>query len=776
MSKFSACDLLIEKVPVDVNLTSEKRETIANLTGQIPLALQIIASLLTLRSRPSADEIILELEKDPIKTLSHDKLPAKSQINASFSLSYKYLNQELRIIGSYIAYFPGSFRKEAAVHSTAHLIHGSSHENLEGTVVGALRSLVDRSLLEFSTRTDRFHYHRLIREFFHAQNIHHESKLESFLSGFHHFYSKKLYVAAMSFNMNHKPSLAFLDTERHNIQMLLNNLAVKKVSQQDESIAVITAVAAALDFDFLICRFTGEELLQPLHGALTYLDHHIEKYVTQLSHGPRKLDCDYEYQISFSPHRLVCTYETLIHHLAEIENELHGPESALRVYGDRKDVMERIKQPWNTRPYIDFLKRLAHYYRIIGFKAEEIECHMRINKLSQQFTDIICRKERCRYVDIAKMYASSGNDKDAARFYELSLEKEHHHQVIQKVEIHCELCRIYEHLRLYNKAMDIFEKLILMHSEIMNVPASQIYRYNDVIWNVVSLYRQYEKHDEATMLEEKLVESVSDIGTVPDQQTLTAGVNIARHMFHGRNYQKSIQIGQNILRGLSMEKINIQGIALDVITQEIKILIGRAKFHSGEYSAGLDDLEAVFMDLTFVSEIYTDFICKYLIFRPSKYLSSCTEFKLRPYTIFLLGRAFYYMLFVSPLPLIDKAVHLLAKPRQPLDHITAELVTVGGELEIWDFFQQIRFRTYFEQFIYGIVKSCTKSTLFCLVIYITSIFIRLGMLYILCKFILKLIRFANQHPCAVLLIIIFDSLVLTVLFLPLYLMYLHWIM
>ena len=94
LSLKSACDLLIEKVPVEVNLTSENREAIAKLTGKIPLALQIIASLLMLPSPPSPEEIIRELEKRPIKTLSHDKLPENRQVNASFSLSYRYLSEE----------------------------------------------------------------------------------------------------------------------------------------------------------------------------------------------------------------------------------------------------------------------------------------------------------------------------------------------------------------------------------------------------------------------------------------------------------------------------------------------------------------------------------------------------------------------------------------------------------------------------------------------------------------------------------------------------------
>ena len=780
LSLESACNLLIEKVPVETNLTSENREAIANLTGKIPLALQIIASLLTIPSPPSPEEIILELEKHPIKTLSHNKLPANRQINASFSLSYKYLDEKLQLIGSYIANFPGSFTKEAAVYGCMHLVHGSSHEDQKDIIADALRSLVDRSLLEHSTRAKRFHYHRLIREFFHLQNI---SQLESFLSGFHQYYSKKLYEFAIKFDRNHKPSLAFLDTERHNIQLLFNNLAMQNINQQDEFMAIVTAVAAALDFDFLHCRFSGEELLEPLHGALTHFDRHVLKnYVTQLSPESHKFDCDYEHQIlRFTPHRLLCAYMTLLHHLADIENQSHGPEMALRVYSDRKNMMESIKQPWNTGLYIEFLRSLAHYYHLLGYKNEEVKCHRHIVDHTLNFTEHFCKEEDCKYSDIAFMYESIGNNREAARFYELSLSKEYYHQsVIQKATILYKLCKIYEGLRRTDKSEEFFKRLMTMHPEVMNISLSQLFRYSTVMNDIVHLYEQHQKYDEASMLEEKLLESMTDIGSAPNREALTIGVNIARKRFHSGNYQKSIQVGQQSLKLLSAEKMDVNGITFDIINQQIKILIGRARFHSGEYLAGLNDLETIFMDLAFAKEAYTSMICKYLIFRPSKYFSLCSTLRLHPYTIFELGQTVCYLLLVPPLALTNTKIHLFAKPRQSLITST-EIITMEDDLEVWGFLPQIQFHIYIEQLIYnyivGIIQYCTKFIILRLVINIASILFRLWMLCILCKFMLKFSRYANQHRCACLFIVILASSFLCVflvaIVLPLYLLYLH---
>ena len=795
LSLESACDLLIEKVPVEVNLTSENREAIAKLTGKIPLALQIIASLLTLPSRPSPEEIIRQLEKRPIKTLSHDRLPENQQVNASFSLSYRYLSKELRIIGSYIACFPGSFTEEAAVYSIVGLMHGIVYKNPEDVVVSGLWSLVERSLLEHNVRSqkDRFHYHRLIREFFHIQNRDQQSKLESFLSGFHQYYSNELYAAAVSFNVNHKPSLAFLDTERHNIHFLLDNLAARKIEQQDEFIAVITSLAVALDSDFLTCRFTGEDLLEPLKSGLTHLDHHVVKYVAQLSPGPKKFDCDYEPKISFTSHRLVCTYETLIHYVAKIENQTHGSEFALRVYGDRKDIMETlsIRQPQNTGPYLEFLKILAQYYQTEGFKDQEIECHKRINEHSRRFTEIICKEEKCRYVDVARMYASSGNDGKAADFYELSLLKENH-RVIQEVEIFCELCKIYERLHLHDKVVEFSTKLLLKHSEIMNASASQIFRHNDVVSNVIHLYKQYKKYNEAAMLEQKLLESLSDIGTIPDEQTLMTGVDTVRRLFHNKKYEQSIKLGQQILEALAQDNGDmLKGVGIaesDVAKQEIQILIGRGRFHSGDFSAGLDDLETALKHATLANnKARANLICKYLIFRPSQYFSSCSKFEIHPYAIFKFGQTLLYLVFVPPLALTNRATYLLdrpGRPGRPSISQSKELAIASMEsgLEIIDFFTQIQFHTYIEQLlIHGhalgvkYIEFCVNSLLLRLVINIASILLRLWMLFFLCKFILKLIRSANQYLCVCLLITTCGSLSFLVVFfvLPLYVFHLR---
>ena len=377
LSTKAACDLLTKKIPSSLNLTTEQRERIAELTGRVPLALQIISSLLALPNPPSPKEVITELEKQPIKALSHDRLPASRQVNASFSLSYKYLSTELRQIGICIACFPGSFKREAAVHS---IMQGMpmGQKIMKSNVIKGLRSLVERSLLEHNMRAERYHYHRLIREYFCGQN---ESIINYTRSGFHSFYAGLLYKYAWQFPYNRKNPIAFLDSDKHNVQQLLDSIAQQKVTKRREIFVILISLASALDSDLLRTRFVEKDLVKPLQAALIYLDDYVPPYIAKHSKiSTRSVHtCDYgEPQINVTAHRLVCIYESFMYHLSTIQRNLHGIKAAIRVLVDRKSKMESMSR--FIQPYIGFYKQLAEYYEMMGLKDKLIECHELIVK------------------------------------------------------------------------------------------------------------------------------------------------------------------------------------------------------------------------------------------------------------------------------------------------------------------------------------------------------------------------------------------------------------
>ena len=148
----AACQLLGKIV---TNLTEEDKTDIAELTGNVPLAIEIVGAILNYPNAPTVHSIIHDLKENPIPTLSQPEI--HSSVNISIGLAYKYLPKELKIFGQYLSHFPGSFDSDS--------VHGMlerAHEPLNVQ----LKALVRCSLLQYRHSDGRFFFHPLIQKYF----------------------------------------------------------------------------------------------------------------------------------------------------------------------------------------------------------------------------------------------------------------------------------------------------------------------------------------------------------------------------------------------------------------------------------------------------------------------------------------------------------------------------------------------------------------------------------------------------------------------------------
>ena len=140
-------------------LNSSEKETIANLTGCAPLALQIVGALFQEKSYISPSSVIsAQLRENSI-------IHVLSKVNNSIHLSYKYLTDDVKRIAQYLSYFPGSFDSNAICYVLSRIISDWNCSQLD-----LLHSLAQRSLLQYNLMNDRFQFHILIKEFFKAVN------------------------------------------------------------------------------------------------------------------------------------------------------------------------------------------------------------------------------------------------------------------------------------------------------------------------------------------------------------------------------------------------------------------------------------------------------------------------------------------------------------------------------------------------------------------------------------------------------------------------------
>ena len=228
----------------DEETTEEQLHMIANETGGIPLAINMVGRLVK-SGALSVTELLEELSIDPVSTLSEDSFTPDEQLKRCIDLSYKYLSPVGKRCFLFAASFPGSFDRQAAKHIIA---------NLTGDV-HCLNQLVDRSLVEYSVVTKRYNVHALLCAF--SRGIEVRRRL---LMDYHNVYANH-YIAvlrkAKSSGGNVSNLYTTLVVDYHNILQLLHILStnLSSVARKDQ-------MEFALEtFQTMQTRFPREALL-----------------------------------------------------------------------------------------------------------------------------------------------------------------------------------------------------------------------------------------------------------------------------------------------------------------------------------------------------------------------------------------------------------------------------------------------------------------------------------------------------------------------------------
>ena len=263
-----SCDLLELKSP-DL-LSMEEKIAIANLTGSVPLALQIVGSLLNRRLNPPSPAVIIaDLQHQPIPTLSPTDLNRKLRVDASISVSYNYLDTKSRKMARGLANFPGSFTKLTATDvlfyffsESIFILNGVTDDEIDS----GLDNLVTRSLLEYNSQSRRYYFHHLLREFFRKIQLdNHEAERGWFIMAFQLFIPNMLSDLTRIFLESPKKALLMLEDERHNMEYLLNIINNHLYNHQEYLRYTFLPLDHAIESKFLTCRFSAEELKVTVH-------------------------------------------------------------------------------------------------------------------------------------------------------------------------------------------------------------------------------------------------------------------------------------------------------------------------------------------------------------------------------------------------------------------------------------------------------------------------------------------------------------------------------
>ena len=653
LSSHAACELLEKKLPSNTNLLKIEIEEIARLTGNVPLALKIIGALLSSPNPPSPSVIISELKSHPIPLLSHEEIPHSDRINVSISLSYRYLSPEMQNIGQYLASFPGSFDRNAAHEILAgnqvdfiFPIALSFSPPNNSAIIRTMNYLVSRSLIEFNSQTQRYKFHRLIQEFFKEMRRKSTGIGTYFIPKFQVYYSSLLSKTVRYFEEDYKKSLHSLYMERHNYQSLLDCLR-KKEHKLVPFIRMMIAISQALlNSRLLNFYFSESDIIHPLQSALDYIDTS-ELLLTFFRTQRIK-------EMSYDTFRHI--YVTLVYEVARIEKNLLGIEKARVAYEQRKHLIQFVMSSANGRVNDHTMIRLlAKLNDELEYREEAKEYH--ISSLLHLVDDDSIFKchvhlkrgemvRDCSYRSIGMAYHSLGDYKQSAVFFELSYETEKN-AGMEKVLLVYDMIRVYTSLERVNKVKIYAQELGELIGDDL-VSTLEVYNSRSKLLVIIRNLKMINQQAVASILENKLVEIITDIeGEARSCFQAEGTLQMMEYYYQLRNKSMVIQLGQALLSNWKL-CTGLQANIDQSVETRARILTGKAKFNSGYFSQGMDELENLITSMsleTFNQNEISD-ICWYLIPR-RRYVMTCYPWVLSiPAEIV---KVVLYLIFVIPL-------------------------------------------------------------------------------------------------------------------------------
>ena len=660
LSPKAAISLLDKKLP-KVKVSLKEKEEISELTGNVPLALHIVGSLLMLEDPPSPDTVIEELKSNPVPFLSPKKLPIQLRIDASISLSYRYLDDDLKGVALFLAFFSGSFSKNAAIEISKRIQDIKLPNNSTAKVTQIeLGTLVDRSLLEYNKRGGRYQFHRLIREFLLRMELS-DSDIEAmvlvsnnFHIGFRNYFLKKLHLNTLDFNFKYVDSLTFLDTEKHNIYILLNALSNPALLSRHSLLMTINYVTLAIDAGYLTCRFTNFELANFFLKTVKYLDsnilefqdHHGSKTITDLS-GTTWTQREYYQRIYI---QLLITYSDL---LAKIFDE----EYALNFMEQRKIVVDLLSdeksppqfpsssqqqyvhtsnsefQSCDCQQYESHKQEYMHsaansdkpptkfqsssqsepvrspgsaplstkaqrrtFYINLGDRYLALGQHSKVAECQVKIIEEVknCEQENCSYKNIGFMYWNLKNSEDAAKFLELSLEHDANNP-ISEAEILTKLFVIYNKIREWpwtsEDKQHTLSRMISLCHKLMEMEDEVIFYNWNTIVKMMTVVNKVDENANINFLEERMFSIVSTPNTEFQLKPKDA-LEIVKVVEQTNNYSKTVLWGSLLLQ--PFKNYNNFSVEEKVNVLRIYLSTSKAKIKSWHFSEGFDGMEHVY--------------------------------------------------------------------------------------------------------------------------------------------------------------------------------------
>ena len=388
LSSEAALQFLGKVAPI---LTYDQKMEIAHLTGNVPLALDVVGAIFKFPDAPSAESVIQGLGDNPLQTLTPTEINTNF-VDISIGLAYSYLKPELKQLCVNLSHFPGSFGKDSALS-----FFKFSKDMLD--------ELVQRSLVQSSHGRQRYYFHQLLRTFFLSQE---ESDLLNFDTQFQHYFTGTLEIIISEVSFSSK--LTTLDHEKHNIVHMFT--LFKSAKSTNITFTGINVTLCAIEMNVLQMRFLPVEINGITQDMLSALD-------TYTPHEQAMVTLFLE------------TYVKVVKLVAQHQWSVHKANAIKTLNLRRKRIDEGYKRKLiDVKTFTDYFNLLAQYYKWTGEDGKAASCHTHILKtIHGQLTQ--CSPD-CDYLSISIAYENIGDRMQAFAFRELAYQ--HQLQSVKPME------------------------------------------------------------------------------------------------------------------------------------------------------------------------------------------------------------------------------------------------------------------------------------------------------------------------------------------------------
>ena len=369
LSSVAAIELLDRLAP---SLTDNQKMQIADLTGNVPLALAVVGAIFKFPDAPTPEEVIEGLKENLVGTLSPAELHSK--VDGSISLAYHYLTPELKELCVNLSHFPGSFDRASAVAIF------DFRENM-------LEMLVQRSLLQYERNVRRFYFHLLLKTFF-LQVNNEEAETLFFNDTFLLYFARELHSAIPDYYVY----LHTVHEETHNIAYMF--ILLTSHTNVNTTYFAIKVLSHELRTTILMRFIPPDVFLFMLYCLDSYF--------------PEERD---------SVESFLDTYIQVVMLVTKLESQVSI--SLNRLVSKRKEVDRGYKQGNLTlSTFVKYFIMLGEIYKMNGDEKNWRHCHAHIlTKTKGKLKDCY---PQCDYFSISIAYESVGDKVQAFHFRKLA--------------------------------------------------------------------------------------------------------------------------------------------------------------------------------------------------------------------------------------------------------------------------------------------------------------------------------------------------------------------